>query len=104
MKAKLPPMGTLGPFIALLLACAFFATQSDRFLTLQPGAPADPKSHFHRFAGLSEAEALELARDYWQRINMPNLEQNIRPTRSRARLVLRKGPDHSVTSVLLRKI
>jgi fructose transport system permease protein len=28
-------MGTLGPFIALLLACAFFATQSDRFLTLQ---------------------------------------------------------------------
>ncbi len=35
MKAKLPPMGTLGPFIALLLACAFFATQSDRFLTLQ---------------------------------------------------------------------
>ena len=35
MKAKLPPLGTLGPFIALLLACAFFATQSDRFLTLQ---------------------------------------------------------------------
>ena len=34
-KAKLPPMGTLGPFIALLCACAFFATQSDRFLTLQ---------------------------------------------------------------------
>ncbi len=30
---KLPPMGTLGPFIALLAACAFFATQSDRFLT-----------------------------------------------------------------------
>ncbi len=35
IKAKLPPMGTLGPFIALLCACAFFATQSDRFLTLQ---------------------------------------------------------------------
>ena len=28
-------MGTLGPFIALLGACLFFATQSDRFLTLQ---------------------------------------------------------------------
>jgi len=28
-------MGTLGPFIALVLACGFFATQSDRFLTLQ---------------------------------------------------------------------
>lgn len=26
-------LGTLGPFIALLVACGFFATQSDRFLT-----------------------------------------------------------------------
>jgi fructose transport system permease protein len=32
-KHKLPPLGTLGPFIALLAACIFFATQSDRFLT-----------------------------------------------------------------------
>ncbi|HEX5736997.1 MAG TPA: ABC transporter permease, partial [Hydrogenophaga sp.] len=35
LKSKLPPMGTLGPFIALIVACGFFATQSDRFLTLQ---------------------------------------------------------------------
>ena len=33
MKDKLPPLGTLGPFIALLAACAFFATQSDNFLS-----------------------------------------------------------------------
>jgi fructose transport system permease protein len=32
---KLPPMGTLGPFIALLLACMFFATQNERFMSLQ---------------------------------------------------------------------
>ena len=32
-KEKLPPIGTLGPFIALLLACLVFATQNDRFLT-----------------------------------------------------------------------
>lgn len=32
---KLPPIATLGPFIALLLACIFFATQSDRFLSPQ---------------------------------------------------------------------
>ena len=31
----LPPLAALGPFIALLLACAFFASQSDRFLTGQ---------------------------------------------------------------------
>jgi fructose transport system permease protein len=33
--SKLPPLATLGPFIALLLACIFFSTQSDRFLTAQ---------------------------------------------------------------------
>lgn len=32
-KEKLPPIGTLGPFIALLIACVFFTTQTDRFLT-----------------------------------------------------------------------
>ncbi len=30
---KLPPIGTLGPFLALLAACAFFASQTDRFLS-----------------------------------------------------------------------
>jgi fructose transport system permease protein len=34
-KAKLPPMGTLGPAIALLLACAFFSFQHENFLTLR---------------------------------------------------------------------
>ena len=33
LKEKLPPIGTLGPFIALLIACVFFASQTDRFLT-----------------------------------------------------------------------
>ncbi|HJV95731.1 MAG TPA: ABC transporter permease [Albitalea sp.] len=31
----MPPVATLGPFIALVLACGFFATQSDRFLSSQ---------------------------------------------------------------------
>ncbi len=35
LTSKLPPMGTLGPFIALVCACLFFATQSERFLSLQ---------------------------------------------------------------------
>jgi fructose transport system permease protein len=32
-KDRLPALGTLGPFLALLAACVFFASQSDRFLT-----------------------------------------------------------------------
>jgi fructose transport system permease protein len=33
--SKLPPISTLGPLIALLIAVVFFTTQSDRFLSVQ---------------------------------------------------------------------
>ncbi len=80
------------------------AWYEERFLGLKNGAFADPNSYFHRYAELSEEEARETAQDFWQRINLPNLEENIRPTRSRATLVLKKQADHSVSTVLLRKI
>jgi type I pantothenate kinase len=76
----------------------------DRFLTLQRGAFSDPDSYFHRYASLTEEEARETAQGFWERINLPNLEENIRPTRSRATLVLRKAANHAVSTVLLRKI
>ena len=76
----------------------------ERFLTLQRGAFANPRSYFHRFASLTEDEARTRARDIWTAINEPNLRQNVRPTRSRATLVLRKDADHSVAKVLLRKL
>jgi type I pantothenate kinase len=76
----------------------------ERFLALQRGAFANPQSYFHRYASLSEDEARAKARDIWSRINEPNLLQNILPTRSRADLVLRKGANHKVSSVLLRKL
>jgi fructose transport system permease protein len=34
-KFKMPPVATLGPLIALLIAVIFFSTQSDRFLSVQ---------------------------------------------------------------------
>ncbi|MES2172124.1 MAG: type I pantothenate kinase [Actinomycetota bacterium] len=76
----------------------------DRFLALREGAFTNPKSYFHRFASLSLDEAKALAHDFGYEINEPNLIQNVLPTRSRADLVLRKGADHAVTSVLLRKL
>jgi type I pantothenate kinase len=76
----------------------------ERFLRLQRGAFADPESYFHRYADLSEPEAIAKARSIWAEINGPNLEQNVLPTRARADLVLRKGADHGVDSVLLRKV
>ncbi len=32
-REKLPPLGTVGPLLALLITCAFFSAESDRFLT-----------------------------------------------------------------------
>ena len=76
----------------------------DRFLALQSGAFADPRSYFHRYAALSHEEAIAKAREIWREINEPNLVENILPTRARASLVLRKERDHTVSTVLLRKI
>jgi len=76
----------------------------ERFLSLQRGAFTNPQSYFHRFASLSEEEAIARARGIWARINEPNLVQNVLPTRARASLVLRKDANHAVSSVLLRKI
>jgi type I pantothenate kinase len=75
----------------------------ERFLRLQRGAFTNPRSYFHRYASLSEEEARAEAARIWKAINEPNLLQNILPTRPRASLVLRKGSDHSVSTVLLRK-
>jgi type I pantothenate kinase len=76
----------------------------ERFLALRGTAFADPSSYFHRYASLSDAEAVATAGRIWDEINEPNLLQNILPTRERADLVLRKGRDHAVEEVRLRKL
>ncbi len=76
----------------------------DRFLALRSGAFADPASHFHHYASLSDAQAVAAARDIWSSINRPNLIENILPTRPRATLVLRKDADHAINRLRLRKL
>jgi type I pantothenate kinase len=76
----------------------------DRFFTLRDGAFRNPKSYFHRYASLTDEEARETALRIWETINLVNLRENVLPTRPRADLVLRKGADHFVRSVFLRKL
>jgi type I pantothenate kinase len=76
----------------------------DRFLTLRGTAFRDPKSFFHRYATLSDAEAVETATAIWRRINLLNLHENILPTRQRADLILKKGESHLVEEVALRRL
>lgn len=76
----------------------------DRFLRLRETSFADPQSYFRRYAEIGDDEARETAHRIWDTINGPNLLENVLPTRGRADLVLRKGGDHQVHSVLLRRV
>lgn len=76
----------------------------ERFLTLRETAFRQPTSYFRRYALLSVEEAVKVARGIWQQINGLNLRENIQPTRERAHLILKKGKDHDVQEVRLRKL
>lgn len=76
----------------------------ERFLTLRRSVFTDPQSFFRHYAELTDDEAVATARGIWSAINGRNLRENIVPTRDRASLVLRKGADHRVTEVQLRRL
>lgn len=76
----------------------------ERFMRLRETAFKDPQSFFHRYSELSEDAARAIAEGLWQNINLKNLRENILPTRPRADLILRKGADHLVETVALRKL
>jgi type I pantothenate kinase len=76
----------------------------DRFMTFRNTVFRDPEAYFHRYASLTDEEARETALRIWESINAVNLRKNILPTRERAHLILEKAEDHSVRSVLLRKL
>jgi type I pantothenate kinase len=76
----------------------------ERFMKLRDTVFRDPSSYFHRYAEIGADEARQVALDLWTTINLPNLRQNIAPTKERAHLILEKGRDHAVRRVKLRKL
>jgi type I pantothenate kinase len=76
----------------------------ERFMRLRETRFRDPRSYFHKYAELSDDEAEWIATGLWERINLLNLRENIVPTRPRADLILRKGADHAMAEVALRKL
>lgn len=75
-----------------------------RFMRLRETAFRNPASFFHRYSQLSEDAAQAIAEGLWSNINLKNLMENILPTRPRADLILRKGRDHLIEEVALRKL
>ncbi len=76
----------------------------ERFFRLRETAFRNPASFFKRYADMSKDEAGTFGLDNWRSINLPNLVENIAPTRSRADLILRKGRDHRLSEVWLRLV
>lgn len=76
----------------------------ERFLVLRGTAFSDERSYFRSFAELNDAEAEAMAREIWRTINLPNLVENILPTRSRATVILSKGSTHRIEEVALRRL
>ena len=76
----------------------------ERFFQLRETAFRDPTSYFRRFAEMSKDEAGAFGKMVWQTINLPNLQQNVVPTRGRADLVLKKGKSHAIETVKLRRV
>ncbi|AZA13164.1 Pantothenate kinase [Corynebacterium choanae] len=75
-----------------------------RMRKLRATAFKNPNSHFAAYADLTDSELEAEGRRIWQEVNLPNLVDNILPTRPRASLILQKGKNHAVSRVLLRKM
>jgi type I pantothenate kinase len=76
----------------------------ERFFRLRETAFQDPTSFFRHFAAMSENAAGALGREVWRSINLPNLLENVLPTRGRADLILKKGKSHLIETVELRRV
>jgi type I pantothenate kinase len=111
--SRLPKDGRAVPFVSDFFDFSIYidAEESvirqwylERFLRLRETAFRDPQSYFHRYASITAEEAMTFAESLWSRINLVNLRENILPTRPRAHLILRKGEDHRIEQVALRRI
>ena len=110
---ELPKDGKTVPFVSDFFDFSIYidADETDiedwyieRFMRLRETSFTNPDSFFHRYSKITKKEAGEIAQDLWDNINLVNLHNNILPTRPRANLVLKKGHDHLIEDVALRKL
>ncbi|WP_315918400.1 type I pantothenate kinase [Mesorhizobium sp. SP-1A] len=109
----LPADGKIVPFLSDFFDFSIYIDADEtlihdwyvaRFMRLRETAFRNPDSFFHRYSQLSEGAARAIAEGLWTNINLKNLRENILPTRPRADLILRKGANHLVEEVALRKL
>src|SRR6185312_10215036 len=113
LPGKLPADGKIVPFLSDFFDFSIYIDADEtlihdwyvtRFMRLRETAFRKPENFFHRYSQLSEDAAKAVAEGLWANINLRNLRENILPTRPRADLILRKGANHLVEEVALRKL
>jgi len=73
-----------------------------RFLSLRSGAVNNKDDYFHKYASISDSDAISMAKTIWKKINLKNLNENILPTKKNADLILKKNKDHKINEIWLR--
>lgn len=74
-----------------------------RFLMHLELAKEDPTNFYHSMSSMTREEAIQYADDVWFTINLPNLLQHIKPTRSRADVVLHKTTNHYIDLIHVKR-
>ncbi|WP_367365327.1 type I pantothenate kinase [Pediococcus parvulus] len=75
----------------------------ERFGILLDTAFHNPEDYYYEFAQWPRQKAFAEARKVWESVDLPNLDEFILPTRSRANLILHKVEHHAMDAVYLRK-
>lgn len=73
-----------------------------RFKKIMKMKKNDPSNFYYKLANGPEDEALRLAEETWQMVNLVNLRQYIAPTKERANLILHKVEGHLIDKIYLR--
>lgn len=74
-----------------------------RFGLLLDTAFTDPSNYYYPYSQGDREVAFKMARDVWHRVDLPNLEEFILPTKSRANIILHKTVGHVVDRIYLRR-
>ena len=73
-----------------------------RFKKIMRMKKDDPSNFYYDLANGPEEEAMQLAEETWQMVNLVNLRQYIAPTKERANLILHKVEGHLIDKIYLR--
>ncbi|MCT2872634.1 type I pantothenate kinase [Limosilactobacillus fermentum] len=75
----------------------------ERFGMLLDTAFQDPTNYYYPYAQGDRAEAFKMAKKVWKDVDLPNLNDYILPTRTRADVILHKTEHHYIDRVYLRE-